>query len=104
MNLKKKVMLGMVAGFFAVATIFNMSMLNDNSAGDVSMDAIALMAQADGSEDSTNSCTHTQYGWSENPETGEYERVILWTCSATCSTGGTFHRRPVCNESGCDCI
>jgi hypothetical protein len=46
MKLKKKVILGMIAGFFAVATVFNMNMLNDNGAGDVSLDAIAVMAQA----------------------------------------------------------
>ena len=48
MNLKKKVIFGMVAGFFAVATVFNMSLLNDNGAGDVSLDAIAVMAEAGG--------------------------------------------------------
>ena len=37
----------MVAGFFAVATVFNMSMLNENGAGDVSLEDIAVMAQAD---------------------------------------------------------
>ncbi|PWD99013.1 hypothetical protein [Marinilabilia rubra] len=46
MNLKKKVIFGVVAGFFAVATIFNMGLLNDNGTGDLSLDAIAIMAQA----------------------------------------------------------
>jgi len=31
---------------FAVATVFNMNMLNDNGAGDVSLNAIAVMAEA----------------------------------------------------------
>ena len=31
---------------FAVATVFNMSMLNENGAGDVSLDAVAVMANA----------------------------------------------------------
>ena len=48
MNLKKKVIFGVVAGFFAVATVFNMNMLNSNGAGDVSLEDIAVMAQADG--------------------------------------------------------
>ncbi|WP_462319179.1 hypothetical protein [Marinilabilia sp.] len=57
MNLTKKVIFGMVAGLFAVATVFNMSMLNDNGAGDVSLDAIAVMAHADG--ESGSGCTAT---------------------------------------------
>ena len=48
MNLKKKVIFGVVVGLFAVATVFNMSVLNESSAGDVSLDAVAVMAQADG--------------------------------------------------------
>ncbi|MGM0504462.1 MAG: hypothetical protein ACQESQ_07580 [Bacteroidota bacterium] len=46
MNFKKKAIIGIAAGLFAVATVFNMNMLNENGAGDVSLDAIALMAQA----------------------------------------------------------
>jgi hypothetical protein len=40
----------MIAGFFAVATVFNMNMLNDNGAGDVSLEDVAVMAQAHNSE------------------------------------------------------
>jgi len=46
MNLNKKAIFGIAAGLFAVATVFNMSLLNDNGAGDVSLEAVALMAQA----------------------------------------------------------
>ena len=42
---------------FAVATVFNMSMLNDNASGDVSLDAVSAMAQAleEGDSNSTSS-------------------------------------------------
>lgn len=46
MKLKTKVIFGIVASFFAVATVINMSLLNENGTRDVSMDAIAVMAQA----------------------------------------------------------
>ena len=46
MNFKKKAIIGIAAGLFAVATVFNMSILNDNNAGDVSMDNVAVMAEA----------------------------------------------------------
>jgi len=47
MKLNKKVIFGVVAGLFAVATVFNMGLLNDNGTGDVSLDDIAVMAEAD---------------------------------------------------------
>ncbi|MGM0504467.1 MAG: hypothetical protein ACQESQ_07605 [Bacteroidota bacterium] len=43
---KKKLIFGMIASLFALATVFNMNMLNENVTGDVSLDAIAVMAQA----------------------------------------------------------
>ncbi len=44
--MKKKIIFAVATGFFAVATVFNMNMLQGNSAGDVSLDAIGVMAQA----------------------------------------------------------
>src|SRR5690606_29233572 len=44
--MKKKIFFAVATGFFAVATVFNMNLLQGNSAGDVSLDAIAVMAQA----------------------------------------------------------
>jgi hypothetical protein len=55
MNLKQKAIIGMVASFFAVATVFNMSMLNENNAGDVSLDAIMVMTEAE-AEVADNPC------------------------------------------------
>ncbi|MGM0505388.1 MAG: hypothetical protein ACQESQ_12250, partial [Bacteroidota bacterium] len=42
----KKAIIGIAAGLFAVATVFNMNMLNDKSGSDVSLDAVAAMAEA----------------------------------------------------------
>lgn len=54
MNIKKKIIVGAAASLFAVATMFNMGMLNEKSGGDVSLDAIALMAKAQ--DESNNGC------------------------------------------------
>jgi hypothetical protein len=55
MKLKKKVIFGMIAGLFAVVTVFNMGMLDENGTGEVSLDAIALMAEAQ--NESNNGCS-----------------------------------------------
>ena len=72
MNLKKKVIFTIATGLFAVATVFNMSILNENGAGDVSLGDIALMAQAGGESGSGDSCPdgrwetiHNTGNWSE---------------------------------------
>jgi hypothetical protein len=44
--MKKKIFIGISMSLFAVATVFNMSISEQGSAGDVSLDAIAVMAQA----------------------------------------------------------
>jgi hypothetical protein len=44
--MKKKLIFAVATGLFAVATVFNMNVLQSNNAGDVSLDAIAVMAQA----------------------------------------------------------
>ena len=44
--MKKKIIFAVATGFFAVATMFNLNMLQSNKAGDVSLDAISVMAQA----------------------------------------------------------
>src|SRR5690554_1644939 len=45
-KMKKKIIFAVATGFFAVATVFNMNLLQGNSVGDVSLDAITVMAQA----------------------------------------------------------
>ncbi len=46
--MKKKVFFAMVTVLFAVATMFNVNALQSNSPDDVSLDSIAVMAQANG--------------------------------------------------------
>lgn len=46
--MKKKVIFAVATGLFALATVFNMNMLQSNSAGDVSLESIAVMALANG--------------------------------------------------------
>jgi len=44
--MKKKVIFAVATGLFALATVFNMNVLQTNNAGDVSLESIAVMAQA----------------------------------------------------------
>ncbi len=64
--MKKKVIFAVATGLFALATVFNMNVLQSNNAGDVSLDAIAVVAQAGsenaGSENAGSICQ--KYCWS----------------------------------------
>ena len=44
--MKKKIIIASATVLFAVVNLFNMNLLQGNSLGDVSLDAIAVMAQA----------------------------------------------------------
>ena len=48
--MKKKFFIGIAMSLFAVATVFNMNIAEQSNAGDVSLDAIEVMAQATASE------------------------------------------------------
>jgi hypothetical protein len=45
-KMKKKIIFAVATGFFAVASVLNINMLQSGKPGDVSLDAIAVMAQA----------------------------------------------------------
>ncbi|TCO04413.1 hypothetical protein [Natronoflexus pectinivorans] len=44
--MKKKLIFAIATVFFAVATVFNMNMVQGNDAGDVMIESIAVMARA----------------------------------------------------------
>ena len=46
--MKKKVIFAVATGLFALAMVFNMNVLQSKNAGDVSLESIAVMAQANG--------------------------------------------------------
>lgn len=71
--MKKRIFLGGAALLFAAVTAFNMNMLQSNKTGDVSLEAIPVMAQAQTESTPTFDCP----GGSN-----ECVRVI--------STGGTY--------------
>lgn len=48
--MKKKIIFAIATSFFAVATVFNMNLLQSSNAGDVSLESIAIMAQAQNGE------------------------------------------------------
>jgi len=47
-KMKKKIIFAVATGFFAVATVFNMNLLQDDKYGELALDAIAVMARANG--------------------------------------------------------
>jgi hypothetical protein len=47
-KMKKKIIFAVATGFFAVATVFNMNLLQDDKNGELALDAIAVMASATG--------------------------------------------------------
>ena len=57
-KMKKKIIFAVATGFFAVATVFNMNLLQGNSVGDVSLDAIAVMAKAQNESGTSLSCLY----------------------------------------------
>ncbi len=61
--MKKKLIIGIIASLFAVATVFNMGLLNFNKQSDATLEAIAVMTRAN-SEDDTKCAyrneTHTE--------------------------------------------
>jgi len=48
--MKKKIIIASASVLFAVASVLNINMLQANSVGDVSLENIAMMAQANGGE------------------------------------------------------
>ena len=51
--MKKKIIIASATALFAVTTMFNMNLLQGNSVGDVSLDDIAVMAQANDGENNS---------------------------------------------------
>ncbi len=53
--MKKKIIIGITASLFAIATVFNMGLLNFNKQSDVTLKAISVMikAQNEGGKNST---------------------------------------------------
>ncbi|HTO16510.1 MAG TPA: hypothetical protein VLZ83_12115 [Edaphocola sp.] len=91
---KKKIIFAVATGLFALATVFNMSVLQSNNAGDVSLDAITVMAQAQSSENPPSSekygsLTTPCYDKKGNP-TGKNRK--------SCFSGGTLDS---CKPHGC---
>lgn len=93
-KMKKKIIFALATGFFAVATVFNMNMLQSSNAGDVSLENIVVMAQAQYAE---NPPSNDGFGSLETPcfdskgnATGKYRK--------SCFSGGTLES---CTPHGC---
>jgi hypothetical protein len=88
--MKKKLFIGIAMSLFAVATVFNMNMLNENGAGDVSLDALAVMAQAQDEGGGSNPIPEvTVYGcskWAQMKVNGVWVKgCARWTSTDPCS-------------------
>jgi hypothetical protein len=86
--MKKKLIFAIAIGFFAVATVFNMNMLQTNDAGDISLEGIAVMAQAQ-NENGVPLPPVTVYGcsnWGSAIINGEeVSACFTYTSSTPCS-------------------
>lgn len=78
--MKKKIFFGVATLFFAVATMFNLSMLQGRSAGDVSLESIAVMAQAMSGEEFYE-LTGCYASWDYGPCTGKDGRTYTYASS-----------------------
>ena len=71
--MKKKIITGMATIFFAVVTVANLNMLHLNGAGDVSLESIAVMAQAQLESESSNYNVYVKGTWGTNWRTYDVE-------------------------------
>jgi hypothetical protein len=79
--MKKKIIFAIATGFFAVATVFNMNVLQANSAGDVSLDAIAVMAQAQNENGGGASCCSNGYkSWFDTSNIPTQRKQSFYDC------------------------
>jgi hypothetical protein len=78
--MKKKIFIGIAMSLFAVATVFNMNISEQNDDGDVSLEAIEVMAQA------------ASEGGSGGGSIGGWRDIACWEAYGTCfaCNGSTF--------------
>ena len=92
--MKKKIIIASATVLFAVVNLFNMNLLQGNSVGDVSLDAIAIMAQAQPENGQNNGCPRGR--WQTVYNTGTW-----WGCEGNdyvqYSGGGSFE---YCTSTG----
>ncbi|PWD99019.1 hypothetical protein [Marinilabilia rubra] len=109
MKIRKKVFIGMATMLFAVATVFNMNLLNEKGIMDITLDAFNLVAQAnpEGTGDyaaerkyisgsSTTSCEKSD-GTSGTRSYDYWGYDCLGTGNLACTTSITFVYTSSCN-------
>ncbi|HTO16427.1 MAG TPA: hypothetical protein VLZ83_11690 [Edaphocola sp.] len=85
--MKKKVIFAVATGLFALAMVFNMNVLQSNNTGDVSLESIAVMAQANGESGGghANICDPIwKVTYTGSVGTGNVGAQV------TCETGGSY--------------
>jgi hypothetical protein len=100
--MKKKVIFAIATGLFVVATVFNMNVLQTNNACDVSLESIAVMAQAE-KESAWKAFTNSVKDWWDSniydckPRKCTYAKYTSYVgagtgvgASATASSGYTY--------------
>ncbi len=101
--MKKKLIIGITASLFAVATVFNMGLLNFNKQSDATLQAIAVMAKAYEEINPESGCNDCQYYMKDIPcirfaYTSDGRKYIIFVGSRLkCKTPGTGS----CNTTNC---
>ena len=88
--MKKKIFIGIAMSLFAVATVFNLSISKQSKAGDVSLEAIKVMAQAQEESNMLPEVTVYACSWLTEFDDPEYPNIhyricIHWTSTTPCS-------------------
>lgn len=96
--MKKKIIFAITTGLFAIATVFNINILQANSVGDVSLESISVMAQAQWEnipmKDNWGDCILCDAGIGSNWDT------VMITCYYLQGANGTCRETP-CNYGFC---
>jgi hypothetical protein len=86
--MKRKIFFAIATGFFAVATVFNMNMIQAINAGEVSLDAIAVMAQAQKEDTSVNHFDCNCYPCTVAPRQRGMVLIKFYSEGSNCNSDG----------------
>ncbi|MFW5700171.1 MAG: hypothetical protein ACOCWM_00645 [Cyclobacteriaceae bacterium] len=98
----KKISVLFVVLFIAAVAMLNLFISTTyNKSNTLTLNTLFNVALADGEEgDDTQSCSYQKYDYVYNPNTLEYEYVVVEECTATC----VLPSRPQCDQYGCTCV
>jgi purine-nucleoside phosphorylase len=105
-QMKNKIFIGTAMSLFAVVTVINMNISQQNRSGDISLESIAIMARAQNENEENGVETKIEYDETHTSEytftTEEGEKVCTSTIrqwGVSCEGTGNVSCSPVSNES-----